>query len=606
MTTSPKATPAAEHTAPPEDIAPRKSVRRVRGDGVDLAVYEQGDRSRPTVLLVHGYPDTHAAWDEVAGRLAGRYHVVRYDVRGAGASSRPFGRRRYTFEYLMADMRAVLDATAPGRKVHLVGHDWGSIQSWEAACTMPGRFASFTSISGPCLDHVGRWTRRKLARPTPGNLRLAAGQGVRSWYIYFFQIPVLPELLWRAAGLSRPFSRALEAGEGVPPRGGHPARTMPRDGAAGVALYRANMAQRLRKPRERRTDVPTQVIVPTKELFVSPHLVGGLSEHVPNLSLRPIAAGHRVPRSHPDVVARWITEHITGVQGGPLTATESRALNRARVRRGRRPFEGALVVVTGAGSGIGRATALAFAERGAEVVAADLDLATAQRTAGLAGLAGPAAHAVQVDVSDVTAMEDFAKSVLHEHGVPDVVVNNAGIGMAGSFLDHSVDDWSELLDVNLWGVIHGSRLFAAQMAERGQGGHIVNTSSAAAFAPSRALPAYATSKAAVLMLSQCLRAELKGRGIGVSAICPGVVNTGITRTFRFVGVDDGAQERSRERATRAYARRGFGPEGVAERIVAAVRDDRALVPVTPEARLGYLVSRVSPGAMRLLARLKLG
>ncbi|MFC6885514.1 MULTISPECIES: SDR family oxidoreductase [Actinomadura] len=582
-----------------------KTVRRVRGDGVDLAVYEQGDRSRPTVLLVHGYPDTHAVWDEVAERLAGRYHVVRYDVRGAGASSRPYGSRRYTFDYLMADMRAVLDATAPERKVHLVGHDWGSIQAWEAACTMPDRFASFTSMSGPCLDHVGHWMRRRLARPTPRNVRHAAGQGVRSWYIYFFQTPVLPELLWRG-GLARPFARALELGEGVRPREGHPARTLGRDGAAGVGLYRANMLRRLRAPRDRRTDVPTQVIVPTRDLFVSPHLVGGLSGRVPNLSLRTVAAGHWVPRSHPDVVARWIDEHATAATGGTLTAAESRALRRAKVDRGRRPFEASLVVVTGAGSGIGRATALAFAERGAEVVAADLDLAAAERTAELAGLLGPSGHAYRVDVSDAAAMEDFAKTVLHERGVPDVVVNNAGIGMAGSFFDHTMRDWEKVLDVNLWGVVHGSRLFAAQMAERGEGGHIVNTSSAAAFTPSRSLPAYATSKAAVLMLSECLRAELKGKGIGVSAICPGIVNTNITRTSRFVGQGDAEQDRSRARASRAYARRGFGPDGVAERIVRAVQDDRAVVPVTPEARLGYLASRAAPSVMRLLARLNVG
>ncbi|TDB86626.1 SDR family oxidoreductase [Actinomadura sp. KC216] len=579
--------------------------RRVRGDGVDLAVYEEGDRSRPTVLLVHGYPDTHAVWDEVAGRLAERFHVVRYDVRGAGASSRPFGRRHYAFEHLMADMRAVLDATAQGRPVHLVGHDWGSIQAWEAVCTMPERFASFTSISGPCLDHVAHWTRRTLARPTPSNLKRAAGQAVRSWYIYFFQTPMLPELVW-LAGMSRPFARALEIGEGVAARDGHPARTMGRDGASGVGLYRANMARRLARPRDRRTDVPTQVIVPTRDLFVSPHLVGGLAGRVPNLSLRPVAAGHWVPRSHPDAVARWIAEHVTGVEGGPLTAAESRALRQAKVGPGRRPFDGALVVVTGAGSGIGRATALAFAERGAEVVAADLDPATAQRTAELAGLLGPEGHAVKVDVSDPAAMEDFAKSVLHDHGVPDVVVNNAGIGMAGSFLDHTADDWRKVLDVNLWGVIHGSRLFAEQMVERGQGGHIVNTSSAAAFTPSRALPAYATSKAAVLMLSECLRAELKGKGIGVSAVCPGIVDTNITRTSRFVGRDGDGEARSRERVARAYARRGFGPDGVAEEIVAAVRRDRAVVPVTPEARLGYAASRAVPGLMRLLARLDVG
>jgi NAD(P)-dependent dehydrogenase (short-subunit alcohol dehydrogenase family) len=211
-----------------------------------------------------------------------------------------------------------------------------------------------------------------------------------------------------------------------------------------------------------------------------------------------------------------------------------------------------------------------------------------------------------VDVSDPTAMEDFAEAVLHEHGVPDVVVNNAGIGMAGSFFDHSPGDWRKVLDVNLWGVVHGSRLFAGQMAERGQGGHIVNTSSAAAYTPSRALPAYATSKAAVLMLSECLRAELKGEGIGVSAICPGIVDTGITRTARFVGRGEDEQARSRDRAARAYARRGYGPERVAEQLVAAVRDDRAVVPVTPEARLSRLASRAAPGALRLLARLDPG
>jgi NAD(P)-dependent dehydrogenase (short-subunit alcohol dehydrogenase family) len=203
-------------------------------------------------------------------------------------------------------------------------------------------------------------------------------------------------------------------------------------------------------------------------------------------------------------------------------------------------------------------------------------------------------------------MEDFAKEVLHEHGVPEVVVNNAGIGMAGAFLDHSAEDWRKVLDVNLWGVVHGSRLFAAQMVARGQGGHIVNTASAAAFTPSRSLSAYATSKAAVLMLSQCLRAELAGQGIGVTAICPGVVNTNITRTSRFVGLSAEEQERSRGRAVRAYSLRGYGPDRVAGQIVAAVRRDRAVVPVTPEARLSLLLSRLSPRTMRLLARLDVG
>src|SRR5205807_1581090 len=118
------------------------------------------------------------------------------------------------------------------------------------------------------------------------------------------------------------------------------------------------------------------------------------------------------------------------------------------------------------------------------------------------------------------AMEQLAKAVFEDHGVVDVLVNNAGIGLAGAFLDTTVEDWRRVLDVNLWGVIHGCRLFGRQMVERGQGGHIVNVASAAGIQPSKGLPAYSTSKAAVLMLSECLRADSAGAGIGVSAIRP--------------------------------------------------------------------------------------
>ncbi|MBA9006121.1 alpha/beta fold hydrolase [Thermomonospora cellulosilytica] len=297
--------------------------------GVRLAVRRQGDPSRPIVLLVHGYPDTNAVWDEVAEALAEHFHVVRYDVRGAGDSSRPAGVEPYAFEHLMTDLGAVLDAVAGDRRVHLAGHDWGSIQGWEAVCTMPGRFASFTSISGPCLDHVGHWMRARLAGRSLRGRRQAAGQALRSWYIAFFRAPVLPEAVWRVGGWF--FTTALR-GEGVRPRPGHPARTLTRDAVAGLGLYRANMRERLRNPRDRRTDVPVQVIVPTRDLFVSPHLVGGLAERAPDLSLRTLRAGHWVPRTHPGLIARWIREHVTRVEGGPLTDDERRSLERARVR----------------------------------------------------------------------------------------------------------------------------------------------------------------------------------------------------------------------------------------------------------------------------------
>ena len=554
--------------------------RRVPSQGVELAVTEAGDPDRPTIVLVHGYPDTSSTWDEVVERLEPRYHVVTYDVRGAGASSAPRGPDGYSLERLVDDLAAVVDAVDPARPVHVVGHDWGSIQSWEAVTTAPfnGRIASFTSISGPSLDHAGFWLRSRL-RLRPRAIAQLLRQVSGSWYIAALEIPGIARIGWLLAGR----------------RMGHDRRTV----VNGAGMYRQSMRTRLLDPRERRTAVPVQVVVPTRDPFVSPALLDGTERWAPNLWRRRVRAGHWVQKTHPGLVARWITEFVDHVEGAPA----ARSLERARVGTVRKQFAGHLVVITGAGSGIGRATALAFAERGADVVVADINPAAADRTSELARLLGANAHPFEVDVSDGQAMERFAKAVETELGVPDVVVNNAGIGIAGPFLDHGVEDWQRILDVNLWGVIHGSRLFAQQMVDRGEGGHVVNVASAAAFFPSRTLPAYSTSKAAVLMLSECLRAELAGKGIGVSAICPGLINTSITDTSRFVGLEPAEQEKRRRAAIRIYQLRNFTPDRVATEIVRAVRDNVAVVPVAPEAKAMRFISRFSPRTTRLLARI---
>jgi len=223
--------------------------------------------------------------------------------------------------------------------------------------------------------------------------------------------------------------------------------------------------------------------------------------------------------------------------------------------------------VTGAGSGIGRATALALAGEGVEVIAADIDLASAQETA----LERADVHAVALDVADLAAMESLAARVVRDYGVPQIVVNNAGIGLGGPFLETTAADWQRIIDINLGGVIHGSRLFGRAMVERGAGGQIVNTASMAAFMPTKDLGTYAATKAAVLMLSECMRAELASDGIGVSAICPGIINTNIVRSSRIVGVSESEQARMQSRGARAYELRGYGPEGVAAAIVSAIR-----------------------------------
>jgi pimeloyl-ACP methyl ester carboxylesterase len=203
------------------DVTSGFRARTVSSGGVALAVYEQGLSTGPTVVLVHGYPDTHRVWDDVAEALEPDHRVIRYDVRGAGASGAPPDRYGYRLEQLAADLFAVVDAVSPDRPVHLLGHDWGSIQSWEAVTDRAAsrRIASFTSISGPCLDHIGHWSRRRLARPTPRHIGQLAAQSLRSWYITAFHLPVLAPATWRL-GLAARWGHVLATTEGVRPRPG--------------------------------------------------------------------------------------------------------------------------------------------------------------------------------------------------------------------------------------------------------------------------------------------------------------------------------------------------------------------------------------------------
>lgn len=286
--------------------------RWVEGDGLRLAVWEQGEPGAPTVVLVHGYPDTHAVWRDVAAELADRFHVVTYDVRGAGESDVPADREGYDLSHLVADLSSVADATSPDRPIHLVGHDWGSIQAWEAVTTdlLTGRIASFTSISGPSLDHVAEWVRVRR-RGEHRDLRALAAQGLRSWYVAVFQLPGLAPLAWRTVAPSA-LRRGLRRAEGIDVEH-HPAPTLARDGANGVELYRRNVPHRMRAPSTRITDVPVQLIVPLGDRFVTPALLADVGHHCADLTRREVSGGHWVPVSRPTDVAHRIAEHIERV-----------------------------------------------------------------------------------------------------------------------------------------------------------------------------------------------------------------------------------------------------------------------------------------------------
>jgi NAD(P)-dependent dehydrogenase (short-subunit alcohol dehydrogenase family)/pimeloyl-ACP methyl ester carboxylesterase len=536
-------------------------------DGVDLALYTDGPEGAPVVLAVHGYPDDHTVWSGVVPLLADEYRVVTYDVRGAGRSA---DAPSYRIERLVADLVAVADHV--GAPVHLLAHDWGSVQAWQAVSEHPDRFASFTSISGPALAHLARFRGR-------GRLRQLA----KSWYIGFFRLPRLPELAWRSGIMGGAIARR----EGVPV----PAE---RDGINGLELYRAN----LRGVRgDGRTTVPTQVLAPTRDRYLTRELLAS----APNVRFREIASGHWLPRERPDVVARCVRELIIEVSDSRAQVWDTRAdtwdtrtpsasptphrasptPHRASPTPRRASptsrWVGKVVLVTGAASGIGKAVAEGFEARGATVVGVD-------RAPGCS---------YQVDVTDPAAMEALADEI----PVPDVVVNNAGIAVSGPFLAHSAQDWQDIVDVNLLGVVHGCRIFGARMVERGEGGHLVNIASAAAFTPVQTLPAYCATKSAVLMLSECLRAELAPENIGVTAVCPGFLPTNIAGSARFVGVADPAAEQAR--ADRLLKRRPYPLRKVADAVITAVEKDRPVQLLTVESR----VARVLPPAvLRAVAR----
>jgi NAD(P)-dependent dehydrogenase (short-subunit alcohol dehydrogenase family) len=259
-----------------------------------------------------------------------------------------------------------------------------------------------------------------------------------------------------------------------------------------------------------------------------------------------------------------------------------------------RDLRGRTVLVTGSASGIGRESALAFARRGAELVLCDLNPKGLEETAeAIRALRQGTATTDVVDVSSADQMARFAEAVHARVPAVDILMNNAGVAIGGAFLDTSLADGNWILGINVLGVVHGCHYFVPAMVKRGAGGHVVNVASAAGYVSNGGLSAYSTTKFGVVGLSEALRQELAPHGIGVTCICPGIIDTPITTVARLVGA--AATDEVRKRMVESYRGRGYGPAKVALGVLHAVERNRAVAPITPEAWVMYYAKRFVPG-----------
>jgi pimeloyl-ACP methyl ester carboxylesterase len=281
------------------------------GDGLELAVYRTGDTAKPTVVLVHGFPDDHTAWDGIVERLADDFRVVTYDTRGAGASDKPGRIADYRLDRLAADLQVVIDHVDAGAGVHLVGHDWGSVQVWHLITDPNHRgVRSFTSISGPCIDHVPGWVARK-ARAR--RFRDIAAMWKSPLYMGFFSIPILAPVLARLGLIDPTIRLSLKAFERPAQLSRQPAGPSARRNAASIRIYAANVFPRLLKPVRGGTDVPVQVLAPQRDIFIPPVTQGDPHPDIETIEIREVPGGHWAPTYNPEAIAApvraWIERY---------------------------------------------------------------------------------------------------------------------------------------------------------------------------------------------------------------------------------------------------------------------------------------------------------
>ncbi len=253
-------------------------------------------------------------------------------------------------------------------------------------------------------------------------------------------------------------------------------------------------------------------------------------------------------------------------------------------------LRGKRCLITGAASGIGRATALAAAAKGAELYLTDIQSEALDDVVAEVGRAGgTVAYARAADVTDYAAIVAMAEEIHAAHGSMDVVMNVAGVSTWGAIDRLAHSDWQKMIDVNLMGPIGVLECFVPPMIEAGRGGHVVNVSSAAGLFGLPWHAAYSASKFGLRGVSEVLRFDLQPHGIGVSLVCPGAVKTPLVNTVEIVGVDRSDPEV--RKLIGRFERHAASPEHVAAKILEGVEKDRYMVFTSADTRIGYWVQR---------------
>jgi NADP-dependent 3-hydroxy acid dehydrogenase YdfG len=264
---------------------------------------------------------------------------------------------------------------------------------------------------------------------------------------------------------------------------------------------------------------------------------------------------------------------------------------------------GKIAFVTGGASGIGAALATKLADGGAEVWIADRQLDAAQELAQRLGEGGAKAHAIELDVRDYPAFERAIEEAVRQSGRIDYLFNNAGIGVGGEVDSYTLEDWNDVLDVNLHGVVHGIQAVYPLMI-RQHSGHIVNTASLAGLVASPGAASYTAAKHAVVALSRALRLEAERHGIKVSVLCPGAIRTPILTGGKYgrmtkTGLSDEELLKFWEQA------RPMAPEKLAERALRAVLRGDAIIVVPAWWKAWWYLERLSPALSMWVGRLAL-